>query len=168
MWRYVNNNIVPNLCEYFFSPVKHVRAYFSHFRRDEPLRLNTFSMRDLRSRFERILTFDDHHLVAKEGGFECWIPVGEQIERVPPHCRRRSSTLHPLTTYFDELLDNGDKHESRWRNRLPRDNLPNVQFQTRLDSRTTVRFSRAKKSIIFDSVKEEHVGWKYNWITWFG
>ena len=54
--------------------------------------------------------------------------VDESSELLRTLCAK-SSTLYPLTTYL-ELSDNGDKHESRWRNRLPRDNLSNVQLQT--------------------------------------
>lgn len=108
-----------------------MKAYFLRLRRrDEFLWQNILLVRNFRAWFERILMFDDYHLV---GARRIWTResrlAGESSELPRTPCAK-SSTLYPLTTYLDEHPDNGDKHESRWRNRLPRDNLPNVQLQT--------------------------------------
>jgi len=82
------------------------------------------------SAFERILTFDDYHLVTGQGGLEreSWLASKSSESPRTPLQDEEEFDLISIDNLPRRALE--DKHESRWRNRLPRDNLSNVQLQT--------------------------------------
>lgn len=145
-----------------------MRAYFSQFRpRDEALRLNTFSMRDLRERFERILTFDDHHLVARQGGFECesWLASKSSVSLPPLQEGEARPYIHwQLTSTSSWIMEISTKVVGEIGCQEIIFRMFIVSYK-RLDVVQWRLLAREKEYYLYDSVKEERVGWKCNWIA---